>query len=445
MKNLTKVTALLLLAAMILGLAGCGAKKGLDTSITVWAAPIDGLEEILNDEVIPAFQEKYPDVDVEVEMMTWEGVASKLQTALATGTTPDVYIDGTARTAMLPAQNVLEPVDDIIAQHSDWFDAVMGIGVMDGKHYLVPASTIACSAINVNYTLAKELGVADMLPEDRTSWDIHDLYDFVEAAANAGKDKNVYGTYLYAASSTSDDIIYSLMLSNGGEIIDFDTMTCVANSPECVEVVEVLGNIVKNGYAMPGAATLNGPDAATPFLNRQCVLSFNMAAAGMRVSQQEMVDQGYLDELDLFYTYGVPTPEGKSMRSASWGANCFAIFTNDGDKDKIAASKALVSEYVDNENASRKLWEKTPTYTPVRDNGVEYASEDEALQKEVVLRADWSGAYGDSSFGILESYWAEIRNCFYPEMQAVYTGEKTAQEAMDSFVANANEVLANYK
>ena len=53
-------------------------------------------------------------------------------------------------------------------------------------------------------------------------------------------------------------------------------------------------------------------------------------------------------------------------------------------------------------------------------------------------------SYGDSSFGLLEPFWLELRAIFYPEVQAVYAGQKTGQEALDSYVAKANEILDAY-
>lgn len=452
MKKFIKTISLVLALVFVLSMAltGCGSKAGddsdLKTSITVWATPLCGdFEEVFNEQFLPKFQEAYPGVDVELEMLTWEGVADKLQMALTTNTTPDVYIDGTARTAALPALGVLEPVDDIMAAYDDWYESVTSIGVVDGTHYLVPATTIAASRLDINVDLAKELGVYDMLPEDKMSWDIRDMYNFIEAAAKAGADKDVAGTYLYAGSSTSDDILYSLMLSNGGQIIDFDTMTCVANSPECVEVVQVLGDIVKNGYAMPGATMLTGGDANTPFMNGKYVLSLNMAASAMMGGMQDMVNEGYREKVDECANYGVPHAEGMDMVCTSWGANCFAVFTNDGDQDKITASKELVKMFVGDNDISSAIWQGSPTYTPVRDCGITYSNDDKTIEAAVNEHAQWSGQYANSSFGMLESYWSEIRNYFYPELQAVYSGEKTAQEAMDSFVANVNTVLAANK
>ena len=78
----------------------------------------------------------------------------------------------------------------------------------------------------------------------------------------------------------------------------------------------------------------------------------------------------------------------------------------------------------------------------MRDIGLTYSNENALIADEVALRADWSGKYSNSTFGILESYWPQVRTFFYPELQAVYAGIKNPQEAMDSFKGNVDKVLA---
>ena len=142
-KTLCVILALMMVLSF--ALAGCSG-SGAKTTITVWSTPLsDNLEELINTYVIPQFQETHKNVEVDLQILTWEGVSDKLQVALSTGATPDVFLDGTARTASLPDLGVLEPVDDIIASFDDWYDSVLNIGVVEGTHYLVPATTIACS------------------------------------------------------------------------------------------------------------------------------------------------------------------------------------------------------------------------------------------------------------------------------------------------------------
>lgn len=436
-----KLLSIILAAAMLLACTACGGSSNSsagsadeEVTITFWATPIAEEEEL--QALVDEFEEANPNIHVEFEFQTWEGISEKLQIALSTDDYPDVYVDGAARTAALPSLGVLVPVDDIMECYDDWYESVMDFGVVDGTHYLVPASQMGASFINVNVTLAKELGVYDLLPEDRISWDIHDYYEFVKACTEAG----VKGTTLYSASSTSDDILYSLMLSNGGQIIDWETNTCVANSPECVEVIQVLADIVKNGYCVDGATLLTGSDTGSIFYNEQCVSLLNGQAPGQILEFEKMVEEGYMDEVPEIRTYGVPTAEGVTMDSACWGANGIAIFDT-GNEATIAASKTF-TKFLMESSFAEVVWNTTPNYYPSRDNGTEFTSENQNVEEEVLYRQELTAQYADYSFGILESYWSEIRNYFYPELQAAFSGEKTAQEAMDSFAANVNAVLA---
>lgn len=439
-KKLLSLVMTVLILLIPLSAAASGAD--LTASIAFWFTPLTNtMEQDVEEILLPKFHESYPNVEVDFQQITWEGVTEKMEIAMSTGTTPDIFLDGTARTAKLPPSGLVEDVTDVIESFDDWYDAVLSIGQLDGKHYLVPASTIACSALAVNVTLAKELGVFDLLPQDRESWTFEQLYAFIEAAALAGKDQGIYGTTLYAGSQTSDDIMYTLMLSNGGKILSDDRTECIANSPECVAIVEMLKKINDNGYCVPGAASSESDNVF--FLSEKAVLAFDIPAANAMIQMEESYRDGLVARVPEILNYAVPTADGKpGMDSASWGANCFAIFTNDNDADTIAASKAFVTTFMDTPEMALAIWNYTPTYTPVRDIGLTYSNENALIADEVALRADWSGKYSNSTFGILESYWPQVRTFFYPELQAVYAGIKNPQEAMDSFKGNVDKVLA---
>ena len=434
--------AFVLALLLLFSLSACG-KNNSDTTITFWMTPVMK-EESSMQSFIDAFEKENPGIRVELAYQTWEGIANKLQIALSTGDTPDVYLDGAARTAMLPSLGVLVPVDDIMASFDDWYPSVLSFGKQEGTHYLVPASQMGASFLSVNVTLAKELGVYDLLPEDRKSWDIQDFYAFCKAATEAGRADGIKGTMLYAGSSTSDDILYSLMMSNGGTIIDFETNTCTANSPACVEVIEVLGNIVKEGYCLDGATIQTGSDTGTPFYNQQYVAILNSNAPAILQEFEKMKAEGYIDSVPEIRTYGVPTGDGCETVSACWGANGIAIFDNQ-DEAKIAAAKKFVTFLMEQRAFSETVWQEQPNYYPSRDNGSEFKSDNAMVKEEVIFRQELTNECADYDFGILESYWSEVRSCFYPQLQAVFSGEKTAQQAMDDFAAQVNRILAKQK
>ena len=433
-----KLLCLVLALVLCLSMIACGGSK--KTTITFWSVPV--IEEALMQEFVDEFNASQEDVEVVLEFQTWDGIANKLQIALTGGDTPDIYLDGAARTAGLPALDVLAPVDDVFNSFTDWSPSVTSFGVLDGTHYLIPATQIGTSSLTVNVTLAKELGVYDLLPEDRMSWNLNDFYEFCKAATEAGADKGIKGTCLYAGSSTSDDAYYSFLLSNGGLVIDKENNVSVANSAACVEAIEVLGKIATEGYCLDGAALLDSTNTSTPFYNGQYVLAINTQAPDVLVELGKMKEEGYIDEIPEIRTYGFPHPDGAEMNSACWGANGLAIFKNEDEK-VVEASKAFAKYLMGNIDFIETVWAQAPNYSPSRDCGATFEADNPMIAEEAAFRQQLTSKYANFGFGILDSYWSEVRNNFYPELQALYSGEKTAQEAMDSFAAKVDAILAN--
>lgn len=410
----------------------------LTAELTLWTLPMvpEDFDILLQDTVLADLKETQPGIKVNVELLTWEGGPEKLQIALGTGATPDMYLDGTARTAALPSKGVCVDVSDVIAEYKDrLLPSLLSIGQLDGKNYLFPATAMAGSYLVYNKDLAKELGSYDLLPEDGVSWTMDDLYAFLQKSTD--KSRGIYGTALYAGSATNDIMYYSTMLSNGGSLLSEDKTKSNANCAENVEVVEFLKKIVDDGLAAPGAATLKSEDALPLFYNSQITMVY--AASIYYNSIKRMVDDGQLEEAFETGLVMFPSPDGKPV-AASWGANCFAIFENEGDANKHAAAKEVLRAYADCDNITINTCQQGSYLPAFNDVEVDYGNPDlQALSDQVI---EWGATYGDSSFGILEGYWLEIRNSFYPELQGVFSGKKSAQDAMDTFSASIDAILA---
>ncbi|NLZ56639.1 MAG: extracellular solute-binding protein [Clostridiaceae bacterium] len=416
----------------------------LSAEITIWSMPLTSgvdYDEILKNDLIAPFNKTYPNVKVEVDMMTWEGGPERLTIALGTGATPDIYLDGTARTAALPTKAKLVDMTDVLDKHRDKIlPSLLTIGLVDGKNYLVPNSAMTSSTFTLNLTLAKKLGVDNLIPEDRNKWSRDDMYELLKAAAEAGKNEGIYGVALYAGSATEDIRYYSLMLSNGGKIVSDDKKTCLANSPECVEVITFLKKLVDDGLAAPGAATIKSEDVATLFYNSKALMMLAGGPGSTYTLLKRMKEEKSIDEVPELISVGIPTKDGKSPYvSASWGANMFATFENKNDADKIAAAKALLDFYWNAPDAHKNI-ALNSSYVPAM-QGMQVDYPDPVL-KGLIEEANYClKEFGDSSFGILEPFWVELRSVFYPELQAVFSNTKTPQEAMDTFKTKVDEIL----
>ena len=356
-----KIVVLFLILAMALGAAGCGSSApadeappapapapaapagegggSLEAEITVWSMPFGtATESFLTDQLIAGFNQDYPGVKVNLEMLSWDGGPEKLQIALGTGTTPDIYMDGTARNATLPNKDVLVDVSDLIGKYSgQFFPGYMEIGKLNGSNYLVPIGGMFATALTVNATLAKELGTHDMLPQDRKSWTWDDFYDFCKATSDAGKAQGVSALSLFAGSQSSDISMYSMMLCNGGELLSADRTESLANSAACVEVLDLMGRLVTEGIAAPGASTLRDEDCEPLFFSQKVVMNMDGATSYYINTFAAFKEDGTIDEIPELEVYMYPTPDGgkSGQRTGSWGCNSMAIFKNDGDAAKI--------------------------------------------------------------------------------------------------------------
>ena len=420
------------------------ATEDLAAELTLWSMPLGGesTEDMLTNDLIAGFNEMYPNVKINLEMLTWEAGPEKLQVALGTGTTPDLYIDGTARTAGLPSKNVLVDISDVIAKYQDdYYPALLNIGKVDGKNYILPIMSMTVCNIGVNVDLAKELGTYEMLPEDHISWTWDDLYNFCKATTDAGKDQGIYSVSLWAGSQSSDINYYSMMMSNGGEILNTDHTECIANGTANVAVLETLGKLVQEGIAFPGAPTMKDEDMVPLFLSSKVVMDMSSMGSYYLKEMQKMEADGTIEKCPEIEIFMFPTADGKTgQRSGSWGANTMVAFKNEEDAAKIQASKAFMEYYLsrtDFQSQFCALAGNTPIF-----EGVDVPIDDPDQKVINDQLAEWTGEYVDASFGILEPYWAECRATFFPQLQAFYSGDITAQEALDAYKADMDEVLA---
>lgn len=443
-----KFISMILAVVMVLCLVtGCGQKSGDDSAeevkLTLWTPPIVnvGYTEAM-DKLVAAYEAEHTNVDIEVVELNWDGIAEKLESAMMTSTTPDIYIDGTARTAKLPATGLVADVSDIISSLDGWSESCTAIGKIDGKNYLVPLTQMPPMTISINTTLAKQYGCYDMLPNDRVSWTWDDFMAFLEACGAKSIADGVYPIGLYAGSQSSDIAYYTMMLTAGANILNDDHSASAVNSAEAKAALAKLKEINDKGLAYPGAATMTDEDGTNLFYGGKTVIEISGGSLSHLPTLQEMASQGVIEAVPEVEAYAWPTLNGSKTVIGNWGANCVAVFNNDGNEAKIAAAKDFVKFMLSDKEFSEVLWQGAPNYAPARDFGQQLNLDDEQMVREVEVNGKMA-AYCDSSFGILEGYWGEIRQYFYPELQSMFLGNKDADQAVEAFDKSITEVLSN--
>lgn len=424
--------------------ASSGGLKALKAEITVWCFPVyEGYDKLMG----PALQENlnktYPNIKVNCELQSWDTGPEKITVAYASGATPDVLLDGISRVMPAISKGLCVPVDDVLGKLTDTIiPEYRNPVVVNGKNYYVPVYSSNGYNISVNKALAKKLGVYDLLPADKVHWSYDQFLAFCRAARAKGKAGDVYPTQLWAGSRSSDSAYFSFLMSAGSSILDKEHTKCLINDDNAVKAFTVLQTLIKEDLVPMGAATAKDSDASIAFYSGKLVMNMASAGAQTAVYTMDKVKKGEFKKDDIeVEVFMFPTPDGKTdPKTVNWGPYGFSLFKNKNNEDKIAASKLYAEEILGNLMYIKTICKAIGNVPATKVGTVDFG--DPWVNGQFELANGWSTRFSTSGMGILEPWWTQVREVFFPEMQALYVNEKTPKQALDSFAAKTDAIIA---
>jgi len=168
-----KKLCLAMTMAMVVSLAGCGGggassdsgasdnggdsgEGGVSGSITIWEH--DYSFENSLEQIIAGFQEEYPNVEVDYEIKADGDYYSLLQTAIQSGSGPDLFWTNGTATANMPdlvSNDACADLTDLV-DYSFISDAAMDLATMDDGIYSVPWMTLDTRTVFYNKDMFEE-------------------------------------------------------------------------------------------------------------------------------------------------------------------------------------------------------------------------------------------------------------------------------------------------
>ncbi len=245
-KRFTVVATSFMLTVSML-FAGCGAKEnekkgsaGNDTGdktqmeATIRFAFWVPEQEAALKQSIAEFNKVYPNIKVECELTQWNQYWTKLQTELAGGTAPDVFMNQTFYFLTLQDSNAAEPLNEYIekdnvdmSQHNQ---KVIDIYTKDDNLYVMPQDWDS-ECVIYNKDLFDKYGIDYPTELD---WNPIDGGSFTETAQKLTVDKNGRNaldpdfdasnidTYGFLTNNSNNCFYWNFMYMNGGDIDKYD-------------------------------------------------------------------------------------------------------------------------------------------------------------------------------------------------------------------------------
>lgn len=423
-----RIAALAFAAAAALVLSGCSAAQPEgDKTITFmgWGSP----EEISTFKtMISQYEEKYPDVTVDYITVADSDFATKLQTMIASKTTPDVfylqpdkltqYVDAglLADLSSYVDDNQEFQVDNVWSKALDMYrydGTVRGTGAIYGL-----PKDIGPFALAYNKDLFDAAGIT--APTDDAPW----TWDEYEAAAaklttGSGND-TVYGSTPFSLESA--------VWSNGGDWLNADRTKVTVDDPKFVE-------------ALQWVADLNLVDHVVPSAEEQSALPDYQRFVDGKVAMMGIGpwNQGGLWNDAKFNWDIMPWPVSPATGTeAIWlGSIGFGVSSTSKDQTDAANLAAFMAF---NQDAQRTNIEKGQAIPNLIDlTKSEYLTSDKAPanKQEFIRIIEDYGRIATQT----QTYNTDWFNLFNSNLSSVWKGEKTAAEYTASVKDEMQQLL----
>ena len=240
-----KTVALFLALVMVMTLS----VSALAEPVTITYAHFSGAgaqEETLK-KMIAVFEEKNPDIKVDLQITGYDDYFTKLATTVGGGNAPDVFEMNMENYLAYMLRGACADLTGLI-NNDNYSAGTLEAVSSDGKLYAVPMSFSTCVLI-YNKALFDQAGIA--YPTNDWTW--ADAQTAAEAIKALGDD--IWGYY----QPITYNEFYKSVKSNGGSLLNADYTAFTANSPENVAVLDAMLKRVRGeNHVQPTAEEMAG-------------------------------------------------------------------------------------------------------------------------------------------------------------------------------------------
>lgn len=397
-----------------IGFVGAVSALALSTGMTlagevVWWTP--NFNEARARELVAKFQETHPDITVNLQITTTDGLPQRVLTALQSGAAPDIidvqhgWVNGYAQ------NNLVIPLDDVLQDREDYVPAALDYVTLNDQLWGMPYR-IESLAVIYNKGHFVEAGLDPEAPPQ--TWD--ELIAAAEALTQSGRS----GFAITGGGEVGNTIFRSMpfMWMNGGGIISEEGTQVLVNSPETVAAVEFYTNFYKNGLS-PSSTLENDGTANRRLFIAETVSMYQAGQFDVNSIKTENpnIDIGVMT---------IPHPEGKDTAAVLGGWS----FVIPADAKNPGEAKILLGFLAEAENQGYL----TDTF-PARVSAMGMERFDDPIlqvYKEMLPFGRPAPAHPN---------WVQISQAYFDGIQRILLGDEDAQTAMDGAAAEIEALL----
>jgi len=374
-------------------------------------------------------------VKINVEVVAGDQRDELLNVNLNGGTPPDIFFESVFAMGDYAHRGALVPLNDIVDDEarSDiaqgyWDNVTFGDDV-----YFYPFSHNP-GTLTYNADMFKAAGLDEYIGDEYEikTWTLEDYEKILKGLKeNLPTDKysNAYPMGLFALNNQGDTWNLAYLRMFGNKFFDNDG-NLIIDDAKGAQAANWLKKIYDDGLTNPGAESVSSNDVNAMFQNQQLAISFTNAIL-LNNAKADM-ESGKAPKFDMRLA-NIPSASGDPLTfTYVTGA---AVFDTK-DETRIKVSKDFV-KFV---STDPELVKASKNGVPIRTSVVE---EFEA-EKPYFAAYSANDPYMFNFTGNVPGY-SQLRQVLYPELQALYTGQKNGEEAMKSYQEKGNKIIEDSK
>lgn len=413
MRTFKKILAAMLACTMLLS-AGAALAEGETVTINFWHhySAQSAENETLMNVLIPAFEAENPGIKVNAVSHEWAELHDKVLVSANSNALPDVARCDIAWLPEFQKMGILVALDEEMPNFAEvsgkLLDSAMSTAIINGHYYALALNTNS-KIVFYNKAMLETAGVS--IPATMEEW----IEAVKKLSGENSKGQQVWGWNEPALAGWN---ICPFIWSFGGALTNEDQTiaTGYINGPATVKAVETFAELVKAG-AITG---FNAGDI--PMTD------------GFGTGRYAMMLEGPWKSAELAGAYPdvaygtAPIPAGEGGSISVLGGEDIAMFNTPNKEAAWKFMQFMTGEYAETEMAKCGQ-------IPVNRA---------ALESDTVKAADYAPfieAIQTAKARPTVAAWSEMDNGLQVAMNAVVTGEKTAQEAMDELAVAWDALL----
>lgn len=241
------------LALTMLASTACSSTGGKDEKIELRYSIWDDTHREAIETLIDEFETENPNVNISLEVISNGDYWTKMETAAAGGSAPDIFWVDARRFGAYADNGLLVPMDDYIKENkidmSQYLESITNTYNYDGVQYAMP-SFWDDTVLLINTKLMEEYGIE----APNKDWNWEEMLTWLENAKTK-LPKDIYPFASNTVEYTQLGIFNGVALA-GGEVISKDKTKALIDTPETIEGYKTYLDLVKSDLHSPYDVTV---------------------------------------------------------------------------------------------------------------------------------------------------------------------------------------------